>query len=490
MTLVAAVALSASLLGAAPADSVRQRVTAEQPPNVVLFMLDDATAEDVEHMPNVQQLLADQGTTFTNHYAPYPLCCPARATLLTGQYPHNHQVLDNVAPLGGAMVFDDSNTIATYLTDDYRTAFIGKYMNDFDDLTYVPPGWDTWKVPVDGTYDFMRQTMSLNGTLREFEGYTTTTYGQQARVFIDKSAAPYFAVVSFVAPHRGTPHDDYPDDPDSPYVDVPYRGTYDGPSLPVDTSFNETDLSDKHASLSDRPLLTDDEIAYISERLAQRRESLRSVDDEVASIVEQVAAEGELDNTYFVLLSDNGQMQGQHRVVQGKSLPYEPSTRVPLIIRGPGFPAGRDFSDVTGLQDVTPTVLSMTRQWQDQPEAQIDGISLVNLLRGTAVNNRAEVIEAAEASGLTDVQIENGKEPGAAQAQQLSTVEWKWRGIVTGDRWKYVHFPRSGEFEMYNLNVDPFEEHNIYGDPAHARKQDRLAALYAAYRSCDGNECK
>jgi arylsulfatase A-like enzyme len=115
-------------------------------PNVVVILVDDATTADVASMPNVQRLIASEGTTFTRNYSPDPICCPARATILTGRYPHNHRVLDNVAPLGGFTLFDDSSTVATWLDRDYRTGLFGKYMNDnASQGSYVPPGWDTYK---------------------------------------------------------------------------------------------------------------------------------------------------------------------------------------------------------------------------------------------------------------------------------------------------------------------------------------------------------
>ncbi|MDQ3480680.1 MAG: sulfatase-like hydrolase/transferase, partial [Actinomycetota bacterium] len=152
-------------------------------PNVVLFLVDDATVADIEQMPSVQALVADQGVTFTRHYSPDPLCCPARATLLSGQYPHNHGVQDNVAPLGGFTAFDDSNTIATYLDDDYFTGLFGKYLNDNDSSLYVPPGWDSFKIPSSQTtYRFVGQTMNVNGKLVDFpRRQATAVYGRQTR---------------------------------------------------------------------------------------------------------------------------------------------------------------------------------------------------------------------------------------------------------------------------------------------------------------------
>ncbi len=490
MRLAVCAVLVAAMVGAPSATSlVPNDAVGQSPPNVVMIMVDDATVEDMAYMPNVQSLLVDQGTTFTHNYSPYPLCCPARATMLTGQYPHNHRVLDNVAPIGGASVFDDSSTIATYISDDYDTAMVGKYMNDFDTRRYVPPGWDTWKVAVGkGVYNYRHQTMSLNGTLRDFDTFMTHQHGKQTRSFIGQASGPFFALTTFVAPHKGQPLDKA-NDPATPYVLPKYRNTYAGPPLPQDPSFNEADASDKRPRVADQPLLTARQITTIEDKLAQRREALRSVDDEVGLIVRQVETMGAMDNTYFVFTSDNGFMQGQHRITTGKSAAYEPAARVPLVIRGPGVPIGATYDEVTGLQDLTPTILSMTQQWGDQQMAQIDGVSLLKLLAGKATT-RVQVLETVTGAELSDTQVAAGATPSPTVARRISSISWDMRGIVTSDGWKYTAYPQSGHYEMYDLNVDPYEEQNVYGVPGYEVQQARLETLYRQYKSCDGEECR
>jgi N-acetylglucosamine-6-sulfatase len=487
--------VAAAILGVPSAASTSPEpapARSAQPPNVVLLMVDDATVEDMEYMPNVQRLLVQRGTTFTRNYSPYPLCCPARATTLTGQYPHNHGVLDNVAPLGGASAFDDTDTIATYITDDYDTAIVGKYLNDFDTARYVPPGWDTWKVPVKGTtLDYMNQTLSVNGRLVDFaDTFVTANDGRLVRRFIDKATGPYFAFASFIAPHSGSPRES-PDDPfGTPYVEPKYQDTYTGSVLPEDPTFNEADVSDKRPAVANQPLLTSDQITYISEQLAQRREALRSVDDEIARIVGKVRRLGQLDNTYFIFVSDNGFVQGEHRIASGKSAAYESASRVPLVISGPGIPIGT-YDNVTGLQDITPTILSMTGQWGDQPVAPIDGMSLLDLLAGQATA-RAQVLETVHGAKLTDAQVEAGATPSTQMRQRLvsGSVPWDMRGIVTSDGWKYTEYPQTSEVEMYDLSTDPYEEQNVAGLPTYKAQQGRLERLYQQYRSCEGAGCR
>jgi N-acetylglucosamine-6-sulfatase len=459
-------------------------------PNVIVMMVDDATFEDIAFMPNVQALLVRRGTSFSANYSPFSLCCPARATVLTGQYPHNHGVLDNVPPLGGSRAFDPSHTIATYLSRDYRTGLIGKYLNGFRSRT-VPPGWSVWRVPLGASvYNYLNQDISFNGTVRSFRGvYSTTHLTRLAGKFIRSSRRPFFLYLSWVAPHDGFPHETA-DDPISPYVAPRYRDTYSGPSLPDDASVNEADMSDKRPSFRDRPLLGPGTIANIKERLAQRRESLRFVDDGVASLVQTVADAGDLGRTYFLFMSDNGQFQGQHRIAHGKSSAYQPASHVPLIIRGPGIPTGATYERVTGLQDITPTILSMTREWHGSRLAQIDGMNLLPLVRGSETSRRPEVLEATVTSNITDAKAARGVRLTGHAAAGLLPAHWYMRGIVTSDGWKYTVYPQTHELEVYNLNTDPNELENRAGDPSIAARQAALRQRYLRYRSCDGAGCR
>lgn len=467
--------------------------------NVVVFLVDDATVEDIGYMPKVQRLLVNKGTTFTRAYSPFPLCCPARATILTGLYPHNHRVLSNYDPLGGFEVFDDSQTIATWLDDDYATSLVGKYFNDYADTPkgrrYVPPGWDAWKASIEpGTYNYLDQTLNINGVLTPFPGeYSTRLFGRQGRTFLNHrgSNQPFFLYEAFVAPHHGVPRD--PDDiyAGNPYVEDRYRDTYTGPTIPADPSYNEADVSDKQSGVEHLPPLTPDQMAQLSEKLAQRREALRSVDDEVAATIKKVTALGQLDNTYFIFTSDNGYLQGQHRIARGKNSAYEPAARVPLIIRGPGFVSGSTYDNVTGLQDIAPTILSMTKQWRDQNEPVMDGRSLLRLVDGRQTTHRAQLLEARSSlKPISENRVARVDEDDLAPQRVTSTVSWRLRGIVTDHWWKYVEYPLTDGVELYDLDTDPYEQQNLAGDPLHSDRQARLAHRLDTLKSCDGTECQ
>ncbi len=120
--------------------------TQEERPNIVFVLTDDLDSNSVEYLGGLRNIMGQNGTTFEKAFVSNSLCCPSRATILRGQYPHNHGIRSNVPPWGGQDKFrstgKDQSTVATWLNDaGYQTKFIGKYMNGYDKL-YVPPGWD------------------------------------------------------------------------------------------------------------------------------------------------------------------------------------------------------------------------------------------------------------------------------------------------------------------------------------------------------------
>ncbi|MEO7197872.1 MAG: sulfatase-like hydrolase/transferase, partial [Solirubrobacterales bacterium] len=153
-------------------------------PNFLHILTDDQTIDSLEYMAQTERLLGGRGTDFTNYHATQPLCCPSRASFLTGQYPHNHGVLDNLPPYGyGAMDF--SRTIYTALHESgYRTGWVGKVLNGVDNEGLVPaPGFDDWLVPLGNTeHDMFNYTLSDNGTARRLTGtYQNDVYADRAR---------------------------------------------------------------------------------------------------------------------------------------------------------------------------------------------------------------------------------------------------------------------------------------------------------------------
>jgi N-acetylglucosamine-6-sulfatase len=186
-------------------------------PNVIVLMTDDQTVESMRAMRKVDRLLARQGATFTQSIVSFPLCCPSRATFLTGQYAHNHRVLSNVPPSGGYTKLDHSTALPVWLRrGGYHTVHIGKYLNGYGVARprEVPPGWSEWYASVDpSTYRYIDFTLNENGTLRRYRrrfNYQTDVYARKAAEVIRRRAPrrqPFFLHVGFTAPHSGAPRE-------------------------------------------------------------------------------------------------------------------------------------------------------------------------------------------------------------------------------------------------------------------------------------------
>jgi arylsulfatase A-like enzyme len=486
---VVVVALAVALLALAVGETVFVASTkqsaaagaATSRPNIVLILVDDMAKRDLTAMPTVRSLLADKGTTFANSFTPFSLCCPDRTSILTGQYAHNHGVLGNGThkfPLGGYRRFTtDDNTMATWLdAAGYETAFVGKYLNYYDTPHApgrVPPGWDDWHATKGVHYNVAR-TFD-NGVRHVHRSVYVTDFVTSLSVrFLERQLPrpdPLLLWAGYIAPHTGDPRD--PDDCvrehgqrgiASPTPARRYRDLFEGRPLGADPSINEPRVADKPAAIRRLPVISPRLMRCLAELHQQRLESLQSVDDGVARIVGAVAAAGELDNTVFVFTSDNGYLIGQHRVLQGKALPYEPSIRVPLVVRGPGFPAGVVRRQLTASIDLAPTFAELAGA---TVQRDVDGVSLLPLASDPA------------AGAGRDIVVEAG--PTSRHGPMMYT------GIRTG-RYVYVEYA-TGERELYDLTADPYELGNLADDPAVADLQQTLAEELAQVRDCAGSAC-
>jgi N-acetylglucosamine-6-sulfatase len=446
-------------------------------PNIVVLMTDDQTLDSMSVMAQTNRLIGEQGTTFTRSFVNYPLCCPSRATLYTGQYAHNHGVLGNGPPLGGYTRLDKTNWLPLWLqAAGYRTMHVGKFLNGYGRLsapTEVPLGFNDWHGTVDpSTYSFWNYTVNENGTLRTYgaanepEFYSTDFFARRANELIAAAAPsdqPFFMSVAFLAPHAGQPREfDDPAGQSTPAVAPRHVNAFSTVALPQPASFNEADVSDKTALMQRRPLITPQVFGAIQENYQQRLESLLAVDEAVASIVGGLEATGELDNTLLLFTSDNGFFHGEHRVRQGKLLVYEPSIRLPLLMRGPGVPAGKRQSQLVTNADLAPTIVDAA---DARPGRAPDGRSLLDLVDDPGVQwGRELLLEGGTNAGLTYTALRN--------------YRYKWVEHANGER------------ELYDLETDPDELTNRSIDPALASVRFAMAERLAALRKCAGSSCR
>ena len=444
---------------------------AAEPANVVMILVDDARVDDLATMPYVQQMIGNRGATFSQSYAPYPVCAPDRATLLTGQYAHNHGVLTNSPVEGGFAQFRDTQTIATWLNPAYETGFAGKYINGYGlngTKTYVPPGWDEWHASL-SPENYVDPALNDNGVVSTYTGgYLTDVLANKSVDFINTSSAgaePFFLMASFPAPHNGTPAEagdpvGYP----TPNVGTRHAGEFETRPLDPAPAFNEDPINDKPVKPA---LLTQADIAAITELDQQRAESLLYVEDAVKRIIDTLTARGELQNTYIIFTSDNGFLLGEHRLT-GKGTPYEESIGVPLLIRGPTIPQGSVVRQQTGAMDIAPTILGMTGRTA-APGFVIDGVNALPMISNPSLYaNRPIVLEV----GPT--------QPGGAYA---------YHGIRTPE-WKYVERLVRQRLELYDLVADPYELVNRSRPTRYDADEARMKALLDQYIYCAGAACR
>jgi arylsulfatase A-like enzyme len=332
---------------ASPTVSVSSLSPAQSRPNILFIITDDQDIETLAYMPRLQALLVDRGTTFTNMFVTYPVCCPSHASILTGRYPHNTGILGNNPPLGGFVKFRDSgqesSTIGTWLqAAGYRTVRIGKYLVGYSDRsTYVPPGWDEWHAFFGGSTKFFNYSLNENGRVVQYgdaeSDYVNDVLADKVVDFIKRAEAkddqPFFIFFAPPAPHA----ESVANGPSRPAPR--HEGRFAKRLAPRTPSFNEADVSDKPPVIQQRPLLSEKEIAEIDHEYRTRIEALLSVDEAIERIVQALSDHGELQNTYIFFTSDNGYHLGQHRLIRGKGNVYEEDIRVPMVVRGPGVPA-------------------------------------------------------------------------------------------------------------------------------------------------------
>ena len=485
-----AVIFAVGCSGSEATQEERVEVPAEQP-NIILVLADDLDLASAELMPNLRSLLAEEGTIFEKTFVSYPICCPSRATILTGLYSHNHNVRGNKRPVGGFEKFRDGgleeDTVAASLQKNgYRTALIGKYLNGYpgDEEAYVPLGWDEWYAKL-GRYEYYDYELNENGEITSYgsdtEDYLTDVLSSKATDFVQRAATedqPFFAYVTPTAPHSpATPAERH-------------EGAFADEEAPRSPSFNEEDVSDKPSWLEDLSPISEKEYSRIHGRHRERLEATLAIDEMVGSFVEALGAAGALDNTYIFFTSDNGFHLGTHRLKHGKKTPYEEAAHVPLFVRGPGVPAGSRVENLVLNNDLAPTFAELG----GLEGFEADGRSLAPLMRGEDPPSwRTSVLLEAFLDGKSarkeEGEVEGVDEEGAVKdrGEGNRTDQTAFQAVRTGIH-KYVEHD-NGEKELYNLQNDPYELENIYetADPSLVKDlQVKLEEL----RNCEGNDCR
>jgi arylsulfatase A-like enzyme len=430
----------------------RSQEPPEQRPNILIVLSDDQRATDTMHvMPKTVRFVGEGGTRFDQFYATTPLCCPSRATLLTGRYAHNHFVQNNLL----ARNLVQESTLQYYLhRAGYHTAIAGKFLNGWPVRYVKPPYFDRWVVSHGGYYG---KTFNINGTVRRVQQYSVDFVRDQAvkdlQRFEHDDDTPWFMYLAPAAPH-------------SPYIAERRYVHSDVGRWEPSPAVTEEDRTDK-------PLYVQQSRQGLTRAGVIRTKQLRtlwSLDDLVGRLDRTLEALREDDNTLVFFLSDNGQNWGEHGL-NSKRVPYTPAIHVPFFMKWDGHVAAGAVDDrLAGMVDVAPTVLDAAGLVPD-PAYPFDGRSL---------------LEASERSRLL---VEHWTQPGKSVPDFAST---------RAPAFQYIEYYDSNGIviaqEYYDLAADPWQLVNLLGDtdPTNDPSPDEIRALSEQLRrdrQCKGNAC-
>jgi len=460
---------------AVPSAPLPSHPAAAGSPNIVFILTDDLAWNLVQFMPHVLQMQKD-GVTFANYFVTDSLCCPSRSSIFTGRYPHDTGVFRNTGADGGYNAFTRNGlervTFAAALAAaGYRTAMLGKYLNGYEPAQDpVAIGWSNWAVAGGGGYGEFRYALSENGALTRHGtapgDYLTDVLSGIATRFVGQGGKPFLIEVATFAPH-------------APYVPAPRDvAAFPGLRAPRNAAFNAAPEASAPPWLQHMPALSDADQAGIDRDFKKRAQSVLAVDQMIGALQAAVKAAGQAGNTYFVFSSDNGYHMGEYRLMPGKMTAYDADIRVPLIITGPGVPAGRVIEDFAENTDLCPTFVELAGASLPAP---VDGTSLVPLLRGAIQSDERQAALIEHHHPARDPADPDA--PGARSGNPPSYEAMRTKRAL------YVEYA-DGSKEYHDLASDPDELHNSYASLAAAQKEALRAALAAMANCHDAKACR
>ncbi len=440
-------------------------------PNILVVVMDDVRFDDFGfgghpfvRTPNFDRI-ADGGMQFSNAFAPTPLCSPNRACLLTGQYAHAHGIVDN------SDRSDQSHRLVTFPMQlqlaGYETAFVGKWHMGLDDSPR--PGFDEW-LGLSGQGSYFDPAVNDNGVPRKLRGYATDIFSERAAEFIRRERdRPFLAYLSHKAVHPNLFQD-----ADGSIKTIPDDGGFTPPERladlyadqPVPRRPNAASFGDRKPALQ-RPIAgvpplgpgtgTPDDV------IRNRLRILTAADEAFGKVLKALEASGSARDTVIVLTSDHGYFYGEHGLNEERRLAYEESIRVPLAVRWPAeIASGSETAAFALSVDLGPTLLDLAGV---EPRPDQHGRSLLSLLEGrTPLGWRQSVLIEYFSDAVWPRMLNMGYQ------------------AVRTDRWKYIRYVElDGMEELYDLESDPYEVCNLFGqrgfDERAAQLQAELAHL-------------
>uniref|UniRef100_A0A8B9LRC0 N-acetylglucosamine-6-sulfatase n=1 Tax=Astyanax mexicanus TaxID=7994 RepID=A0A8B9LRC0_ASTMX len=436
----------------------------------------------------------------TSFFVASPLCCPSRASILTGKYPHNHHVINNT--LEGNCSSEawqktqEPETFPAILQKYgyYQTFFAGKYLNEYGNkqaggVEHVPPGWDYW-FALERNSKYYNYTLSVNGKAQRHgqnysEDYLTDVLANVSIDFLQYKSnyRPFFMMVSTPAPH-------------SPWTAAPqYEGQFTKVKAPRDPNFN-VHGKDKHWLVRQaKTPMANSSVEYLDNAYRRRWRTLLSVDDLVEKVVKKLEVRGELENTYIIFTSDNGYHTGQFSMPLDKRQLYEFDIRVPLLVRGPDIKPNQTSSLLVANIDLGPTIVDMAG-W-DVNKTKMDGMSFLPIMvRNSTWRSDFLVEYEGEGHNVSDPACPI-LGPGVSECFPDCVCEDSYnntyacvRTVSPAANLQYCEFDDNEVFvEVYNLTADPFQLTNIaktIDQEVLEKMNHRLMML----QSCSGQSCR
>jgi choline-sulfatase len=444
---------------------------ADRKPNILFLMVDEmrwnamsCAGNPIVHTPHLDQL-AREGTRFATAYTVAPICVPSRYSLFTGRYAHVHGATDNGTPTTEPLLL-----LPTLLKHfGYETAISGKLhfipnnqAYDFDYFwsftTEGPHKLPTWPEAVEATYGrgaARRLTQQpfpddpLGGDLGKLtipkEGAQTFWLTDRAIEFLDKrdKEKPFFLFVSYLDPHSPS------------HLCDPYWNMFDPEKMPLPPTFHQNPghplrSADNRHEVYDPAIVKAMTAAYYAK--------VTMVDDNIARLLAELERRGLKDDTLIVFTADHGNMLGDHNR-WFKGVTYEGSARVPLLLKAPAssryaanFNQGKVINEIVENIDVMPTLCEMIGV--DLPKEGIQGRSLAPLAAGHAQDWKNVAFSERE-------------------SRMIRTPQYK---LMCDDRLG------ADPYSLFDLTVDPMEEHDLAKDPAHAAVFKELSGRLAAWQ--------
>jgi N-acetylglucosamine-6-sulfatase len=481
-------------------------------PNIVLVVTDDQTVSDLyarggrgahgpRVMPETLRLIAGAGVTFGRAYSSNPISCPSRSTILTGQYSFNHGIFANVFPDGGFCSapgrLDLNRSLPVWLqARGYRTLHYGRFLNGWGNgnESLIPPGWDEWVTSVDTPESpaalYYGYHLNQDGAISSKFGrvgrldpdnYFTDVITSKAVAELDdfNPAQPFYLQLDERAPHEDLVN---PIGPEPALRDAKALRHQLPPRPP---SFNEVNTSDKAPFLRHSHRLNHRQIRSIKHRNRRRLQSLLAVDDSVERLMAELQHLGELDDTYVIFMSDNGFLRGEHRFIKGKRRPYEPSTRIPILIRGPGIPAGKLSRELVANVDIAPTIVDLAGA---NPTRTLDGRSMIPFARDPDHRSARPILLESYFGHFGFGNYEPVRAEGAGAKASRQPTPKTWKAIVIG-RWKLIRYSK-GVYELYDLHRDSDELTSLAHRRAYRPLLRFLSARLKALSHCEGASCR